>query len=139
MNEQLNLLEGTDGGIAVLLIELDEFKWVNDSLGHSAGDELLRIVAKRLVSAVLENCCIARMGGDEFVVLLLGLQSEEEAESVASQLNDKLRESIIIQERTLQITASIGISLAPRDGSVSEALIGSADAAMYGAKRKGRN
>lgn len=138
VNEQLNLLEGTDGALAVLLIDLDEFKGVNDSLGHSAGDELLRIVAKRLVSTVPENSCIARMGGDEFVILLLGLQSEDEAESVARQLNDKLRESIFIKDRALQITASIGISMAPRDGSDTETLIGSADAAMYGTKREWR-
>lgn len=139
LTEELERLEDTDVLLAVLLIDLDQFKWINDTLGHSAGDELLCLVKARLEEVVPANGCVARMGGDEFVVLLTGLRSAYEAEALARELINQIRIPYMISNNPFHVTASIGISLAPLDGADAESLIRNADAAMYGAKKGGRD
>jgi diguanylate cyclase (GGDEF)-like protein/PAS domain S-box-containing protein len=125
--------------LAVLFLDLDRFKHVNDSLGHSAGDELLREVARRLRDVVRREDTVARLGGDEFTVLLEHLRDGEDAARLARKLLDSLIQPYLMGERTLYLGASIGISLYPRDGGDVESLLRNADAAMYRAKESGRN
>jgi diguanylate cyclase (GGDEF)-like protein len=125
--------------LAVLFLDLDRFKHVNDSLGHSAGDELLREVARRLRDVVRREDTVARLGGDEFTVLLEHLRDGEDAARLARKLLDSLIQPYLMGERTLYLGASIGISLYPRDGGDVESLLLNADAAMYRAKESGRN
>ncbi|MFP4481630.1 MAG: EAL domain-containing protein [Thermovirgaceae bacterium] len=125
--------------VAVLLIDLDRFKILNDSLGHSFGDELLRAVARRLETIVREGDTVARLGGDEFVILLAHIAREEDVHTIVSKILEETSRPYVINRRAVTVTASIGFSLSPRDGSDSETLIRLADVAMYEAKRKGRN
>ncbi len=122
---------------AVLLIDLDDFKSVNDSLGHLAGDELLVSLAPRLRAAVRPEDTVARLGGDEFVVLCEGLGSELDAIEIAERLAYTWREPIIVSGRNVHITGSIGISVVKGSSSDSAAMLGEADIAMYRAKRAG--
>ncbi|HEY9593448.1 MAG TPA: EAL domain-containing protein [Spirochaetia bacterium] len=125
--------------LALLFIDLDTFKMVNDNLGHGAGDSLLRIVAGRLEGSVRESDTVARMGGDEFTVILPHLQTAENAEQIARKLLAAVTEPAAIEGKEIFITASIGIALYPRDGADTSTLLRSADAAMYHAKQRGRN
>jgi len=125
--------------LAVLFIDLDRFKNINDSLGHAVGDQLLCEVASRLTSAVRENDTVARLGGDEFVIALEHISTAEGAAALAEALVSTLGESVRIDEHELFITPSIGISVYPDDAKTTEELIRHADAAMYHAKRLGRN
>lgn len=128
-----------DGGqVAVLFIDLDRFKHVNDSLGHPVGDELIRAVAMRLSRAVRKEDTAARTGGDEFIMLMEELRDEQDAAYLADKLLRVLAEPHVIQGHELYITSSIGISLYPRDGDSAEILVRNADAAMYRAKSAGR-
>ncbi len=125
---------------AVLLIDLDQFKWINDTMGHSAGDELLQTVARRLLDEPLpQESSIARMGGDEFVVLMPSVRTEDEAKQYAAGLIERFNAPFVLQDRSFRITISMGISLAPRDGVDAESILRSADSAMYAAKKAGRN
>jgi diguanylate cyclase (GGDEF)-like protein/PAS domain S-box-containing protein len=140
LEEELSRPARRDRMTAVLLIDLDQFKWINDTMGHSAGDELLQAVAGRLLDEPLpRESSVARMGGDEFVVLLPSISSETEAEQYAAGLIDSFSAPFILQEREFRITMSMGISLAPRDGEDAESILRSADSAMYAAKKAGRN
>jgi diguanylate cyclase (GGDEF)-like protein len=125
--------------VAVLLVDLDHFKKVNDSLGHTAGDVLLREVARRLQANVREEDTVARLGGDEFAVLLPHITGIEAAAFVSERLLATFAAPLIIAEQQIMVTASIGLSLYPNDGPDLEALIEGADAAMYRAKEQGRN
>jgi diguanylate cyclase (GGDEF)-like protein len=125
--------------LAVLFVDLDDFKRVNDSLGHLAGDALLRLAAQRIASCLRKSDTGARLGGDEFAVLLTGLADEGDAARVAEKLLDALREPIALRGRTHRITASIGLTVFPRDASSAEDLLKRADAAMYAAKAGGRD
>ncbi len=122
---------------AVLFIDLNEFKKVNDTYGHQTGDELLRMVAERLNQRTRETDTLARLGGDEFGVLLTHLDDEKVAENVAQDFIDVLESPFFIQGETVTIGATIGISFYPEDGKDSVTLISRADAAMYGAKKRG--
>jgi diguanylate cyclase (GGDEF)-like protein len=124
---------------AVMFLDLDRFKKINDSLGHAAGNQLLQLVAKRLEHAVREGDTVARMGGDEFVVLLPQLNKEGDAVRIARKLLAAFREPFTLGKRQLYVTTSIGVALYPRDGHQPDTLLRNADAAMYGAKDKGRN
>ena len=124
---------------AVLVLDLDRFKFINDSLGHRAGDELLNQVARRLQGVVSKVDTVARVGGDEFVLLLGSAAERAEAERVAQRAIAALREPVRISGVDLHISTSIGIAFFPTDGSWSENLIAHADAAMYCAKQRGRN
>ncbi len=125
--------------VGLLYIDLDGFKLVNDSLGHSVGDILLGQVASRLRSRVRDSDTLARLGGDEFTVVLSHLRAEQDAALVAKQLLDVLAESFLIGDRKITISASIGISLFPKDATDPIQLLQRADSAMYAAKRNGRN
>ena len=125
--------------LALLFLDLDHFKRVNDSLGHDAGDRLLRVAAERIRRAVREADMLFRMGGDEFTVLLEDVRGPEEAAMVSSRVLEAMAEPLQLQHHELSVTASIGIALYPRDDVVAERLVKSADTAMYRAKELGRN
>jgi diguanylate cyclase (GGDEF)-like protein len=139
LTEELQRLETSNGSLGVLLIDLDQFKWINDTLGHFAGDELLRMAADRLLDTVPENNYVARLGGDEFAVFLPDIRSEREAEELAMKVIHQLRKPCLILNRQYLFTASVGISIAPRDGADAEELLRNADIAMYSAKKEGRD
>jgi diguanylate cyclase (GGDEF)-like protein len=123
--------------VALLLLDLDGFKRVNDTAGHHAGDALLRAVGERLLTAVRDDDVVARLGGDEFAVLLRRDPDERRAVSVAERIHRRLREPFSIEGRSIAIGASVGIALFPDDASDVERLMRGADAAMYRAKRSG--
>ncbi|MET0267803.1 MAG: EAL domain-containing protein [Duganella sp.] len=125
--------------LAVMFIDLDRFKSINDTLGHMTGDQLLKEVANRLCCAVRASDTVARLGGDEFVVLLPGIDNIEESNAVAEQIIEALAVSFPLAGRHLHITPSIGICLYPHDGSDVATLMRNADTAMYHAKASGRN
>jgi diguanylate cyclase (GGDEF)-like protein/PAS domain S-box-containing protein len=124
--------------VAILFLDLDGFKHVNDSLGHPMGDKLLQSVAKRLVSCVRGSDTVSRQGGDEFVVLLSEVQQLEDAAVTARRMLQAVAEAHTIDGHDLHVTTSIGVSVYPDDGSDAETLIKNADTAMYQAKENGR-
>lgn len=124
---------------AVLFIDLDRFKQINDSLGHSIGDKVLQIIAKRLQGVMRREDSISRLGGDEFTVLVQDLEKGMNASLLAKKIISSLSEPINIEEHLLYITASIGISVFPNDGISANNLLKYADAAMYKAKEEGKN
>jgi diguanylate cyclase (GGDEF)-like protein len=124
---------------AVLMVDLDRFKSINDSLGHEAGDELLRQVAQRLRSALRKTDTLARIGGDEFVVVLSGITGPHDVETVLANVLDNVRRPIELASIEVQTSPSIGVSLYPHDGTDPQTLLKHADAAMYHAKKMGRN
>jgi diguanylate cyclase (GGDEF)-like protein len=123
---------------AVLFLDLDRFKVVNDSLGHLVGDELLKSVGIRLQASLDENATVARFGGDEFVILLEALKSEEEATAAASRIKGQLRLPFYLKDYELFVAASIGIAMGKREYEKPEEVLRDADVAMYRAKHKGR-
>ena len=125
--------------IAVVFIDLDHFKVINDSLGHNFGDEVLRHVGERLQASVRDGDTVARLGGDEFVLILSDQTREEVIFRSMRRLISKVSEPIVIGDRELNITCSAGISLYPQDGPDVQTLLKNADAAMYRAKSQGRN
>jgi len=125
--------------LAVLFIDIDRFKLVNDSLGHKIGDLLLQKVADRLTQMIRGSDTVARLGGDEFIVVLSKIERPENAGLVARKIQESFRVPIEIAERELYVTLSTGIAVFPEDGSDSDALLKSADAAMYAAKQQGRD
>ena len=125
--------------IVVMFIDLDNFKHINDSLGHAVGDELLMSVTQRLRTCVRTADTVSRQGGDEFVILLADDPSERAAIATASKIMAALALPHLLNERELHISASIGISVFPEDGETPEVLIKNADMAMYHAKERGRN
>jgi diguanylate cyclase (GGDEF)-like protein len=125
--------------LAVLFLDLDHFKVINDTLGHSAGDQVLQEVARRLRVAVRETDTVARVGSDEFTILLAELASPVDATRVAEKLLEAVSSPHLLGGRELSVTASIGIALYPSDGKDAESLLQSADIAMYRAKDTGRN
>lgn len=126
--------------LAILFLDLDRFKNINDSLGHVIGDELLQQVSTRLKSCVREGDTLARFGGDEFTLLLPKIaKGQEDVTKVAEKINHVLKDSFVIDDNELYVSASIGISIYPRDGSNMDSLIKHADIAMYHVKDKGKN
>jgi diguanylate cyclase (GGDEF)-like protein/PAS domain S-box-containing protein len=126
-------------GMAVLVVDLDDFKTVNDSLGHAVGDELLIIVAHRLRSVLRGGDIATRLGGDEFVLLIAGHHDETEVGVVADRILDAVREPALVHGHTIRITASIGVALSNGSGLSSEELLRNADLAMYLAKERGKD
>ena len=124
--------------VAVLFLDLDGFKHINDSLGHPTGDKLLQSISKRLMGCVRESDTVSRQGGDEFVVLLSEVQHAEDAAITAKRMLQEVAEAHSIDQRDLHITTSIGVSVFPGDGHDAETLIKNADTAMYQAKENGR-
>jgi diguanylate cyclase (GGDEF)-like protein/PAS domain S-box-containing protein len=124
--------------IAILFLDLDGFKHINDSLGHPIGDKLLQSIAGRLVNCVRASDTVSRQGGDEFVVLLSEAEQWEDAAIVARRMLAAVAEPHMIDQQVLHVTTSIGVSVFPDDGSDAETLIKNADTAMYQAKENGR-
>ncbi len=125
--------------LGVLLLDLDRFKGVNDALGHTAGDELLKIVSERLKSAVRKADAVARIGGDEFSILLAGIACSEDITEIVRKIMAAFREKCVLAGREFHITTSMGISMYPDDGDDIDTLFRSADIALYRAKDRGRN
>jgi len=125
--------------LALLFIDLDRFKEVNDTLGHALGDELLIEVARRLAGELRGSDLLARLGGDEFVCILEGIDAPQEAGRVADKLIARIAEPLMLHDNEIRVSASIGISLYPGDGVDTDNLLRAADTAMYEAKKHGRN
>lgn len=125
--------------VGILFIDLDRFKNINDSLGHAAGDQILRQTAARLSAAIRTDDTVARLGGDEFVVLLPRVRDERSLAEVAIKLREELLLPYTLEDMPLHLSPSIGIAVYPDDGDTPSTLIKNADAAMYLAKEKGRN
>ena len=140
--EQLDALmlaaRSEPGVLALLVIDLDHFKRVNDSLGHAAGDALLRTVAMRIVATLRTTDLVARFGGDEFMVLLPGIEHRGDVEEVATKLQQAIAQPLAAEGRPISVTPSIGIALFPEHGESALQLIKHADTAMYLAKARGR-
>lgn len=127
------------GNVALLYLDLDNFKRINDSLGHASGDALLRAVAGRIAAQLRDCDTAARMGGDDFVIVLPDLADAQQAAMVAHRILQDIARPLQLQEHELTLSASIGLSLFPQDGANYETLLRNADAAMYRAKESGRN
>ncbi len=125
--------------LALLFIDLDHFKEINDSLGHNIGDEVLKEVSKRLHSVIRDEDSLSRLGGDEFTVIVEGLEHEQSASTSARKILDALSQPFNLGGHMMYVSCSIGISLFPRDGESIEDIIKFADSAMYKAKKEGRN
>jgi diguanylate cyclase (GGDEF)-like protein len=139
LNFALNKLNQPLEMLAVIFLDLDDFKHINDTLGHAVGDQLLLQVANRLQNYIRFQDCFARWGGDEFIFLLLNINNIDHVSNIAQRMLRCLDQPFEINNRELYIKASIGISVYPFDGQDTETLIKNADAAMYLAKNKGRN
>ncbi|MDB5812348.1 MAG: response regulator receiver modulated diguanylate cyclase [Betaproteobacteria bacterium] len=125
--------------MALVYLDLDGFKQINDNLGHAAGDDLLTQVARRLESVVREEDTVARVGGDEFMIALWHVANANDVAVVASKVVEVISECYRIGERDVTVTASVGVGVYPTDGEDSDALVDSADKALYAAKRAGKN
>jgi diguanylate cyclase (GGDEF)-like protein/PAS domain S-box-containing protein len=139
LTQAIVLAKRQDNQLAVMFVDIDHFKKINDSLGHDVGDKLLQSVAKRLVASVRRSDTISRMGGDEFVVLLSQVEHAGDAAFSARKILRALSVPYLINNKSLDINVSIGVSTYPADGQDAEGLISTADNAMYEAKQHGRN
>ncbi len=139
LTQALALAAQTGTSLALLFLDLDRFKVINDTLGHGIGDRLLQAVVERLRSCAGESDTLARWGGDEFIFLLERVQGTQHAATAARRILDSLIEPFHIQGHEVFVTGTIGISLFPGDGHDVQALLGNADTAMYRAKQKGKN
>ncbi|MFC5513508.1 EAL domain-containing protein [Massilia jejuensis] len=151
LDRGIEIARRADGALAVLFLDLDHFKHINDSLGHHMGDELLKQVAHRIVATLrksdfiyseesnLLESVVSRLGGDEFTVLLSMVKSDQAAAQVAQRIIGDLNAPFLIAENQLFVSTSIGISMFPRDGDDGVSLLKNADSAMYFAKKEGRN
>jgi diguanylate cyclase (GGDEF)-like protein/PAS domain S-box-containing protein len=137
-NQAITLAARHSKKVAILFLDLDGFKHINDSLGHPIGDKLLQSIAKRLVDCVRGSDTVSRQGGDEFVVLLSEMEQSEDAAISALRILQAVAEAHTIDQHDLHVTASIGVSVYPEDGLDAETLIKNADTAMYQAKENGR-
>jgi diguanylate cyclase (GGDEF)-like protein/PAS domain S-box-containing protein len=135
----VNNLNKEKSNLGLILVDLDSFKSVNDSLGHDSGDKLLKIIAGRLQQCVRASDTIARLGSDEFAIILPGINSSAATAHVAEKVLAAIQEPISINENEQRITASIGISIAPQNGTDAKTVIKNADLALFHAKNKGRN
>jgi len=139
MEQALKHRNRSGGKIALMFIDLDDFKQVNDRLGHDAGDALLKAVAKRLTQCVRASDTVSRQGGDEFIVLLTNIHSESDVAVIAQKMLDALSEPVVLPEGSAQARASIGIAIAPEHGEDASSLRRHADIAMYRAKLAGKH
>jgi len=138
LGETIALAQRTNQSCALMFVDLDRFKIVNDSLGHEAGDSLLKVVAARIQACLRESDLLFRMGGDEFTVILSQITAPEDAAFVARRVQDAVAAPVSVHEHELAVGATIGIAVYPGDGDSAEALLKNADAAMYSAKENGR-
>lgn len=128
-----------DNLLAVLYLDLDHFKTINDTLGHSIGDEVLKLAAKRVESCIGFHDMVARLGGDEFAILLTDIKTKEDAQAIALRIIDLMGETLALETQEVNSGASIGIAFAPDDGLIAADLIKNADLALYNAKENGRH
>ncbi|UPT77458.1 EAL domain-containing protein [Sulfurovum sp. XGS-02] len=126
-------------GLAVFFIDLDKFKHINDSLGHSIGDKVLKIIAKRLQDIIRKEDTLARLSGDEFTIIMEDLRHPEDASLLGEKILKTLAEGIVINKQRLYVSGSVGISFYPQDATDAQSLLKYADTAMYRAKEEGRN
>ena len=139
LQQLIAMTEREQRNVAVLFLDLDRFKFVNDTLGHGIGDELLQAVAQKLQALVRLSDTVARLGGDEFIVLLDNPASQDEVTHIARRIIDTLNEPMTFRGQVTQIGTSIGIAMHPVDGETADQLIKNADTAMYAAKAAGKN
>jgi diguanylate cyclase (GGDEF)-like protein len=139
LNQAIKYANRSHEQIAILFLDLDHFKEINDSLGHSTGDELLKIVASRLLKAVRQSDTVSRLGGDEFAIILDRITSMDTVGHLLDSIIKDLNKPYILDSHELYVTPSIGISVYPDDGLESDMLLKYSDAAMYKAKNNGRN
>ncbi len=139
LNQAINQAQRNNEKIALLFIDLDRFKEINDSFGHNSGDEVLIVCAERLQSCIRKIDTVARLGGDEFTILLDALKSNNVIINIVEKIINHLSAPIYLGDDVFHVTASIGISLFPNDGQNAEQLLKNADAAMYKAKDDGKN
>ena len=125
--------------VALLLLDLDRFKLINDTLGHAAGDQLLQVIARRLRRTMRSEDTVARLGGDEFAIVMHGIDSEDDAAALAGKVLQAVAQPVALGDQILNMSASVGISMFPQDATDKESLAKYADIAMYGAKDKGKN
>ncbi|NMT65019.1 putative bifunctional diguanylate cyclase/phosphodiesterase [Marinobacter orientalis] len=138
LTQELAYAERYNITLALLYLDLDLFKQVNDVLGHGVGDELLRQVADRLLGCVRRTDTVSRLGGDEFAVLLTGFDRQTFPDELATKVTKRLSEPFVLDQETVNVSTSIGISVFPEDGQDAESLVKHADTAMYQAKARGR-
>ena len=139
MNELIPRLISVRQKFALLFLDLDNFKHINDSLGHSMGDSLLKKIGQNLKSVVRSTDCVTRLGGDEFMIILKNINDRKIVINIAQKIIDSFKTSIKLNDYDLIVSASIGIALYPDDGKDIEALVKNSDIAMYEAKKQGRN
>jgi len=139
LQQRLKSVRREDHALALLFIDLDRFKEVNDTLGHQFGDQLLVEVARRISGCVREADTVARIGGDEFTAILAGLNEASRIEGVAQQIIEQLAKPFLLGTEIVQVSASVGITLYPADATDIDTLLKNADQAMYAAKAQGRN
>lgn len=139
LEKSLTLAKRTKKLLATIFLDLDGFKKINDTLGHDIGDLLLQAVAQRLLVSVRSSDTVARMGGDEFTIVLTEMKTPEDPRIVAQNVLEALGKPFVLNEHTIEVTASIGISLYPKNGQDVQTLMKQADIAMYIAKGSGKN
>lgn len=139
LSKLLESSRANDDLVGVLCLDLDDFKKINESLGHDVGDELLTMVAKRIQTHIRPDDTLGRLGGDEFIVLLTDLHSTEEIKAIVENLIQQFRKPFTLNGQTLTLTLSIGVAVHPEDGNNASQLLRQADAAMFYAKNNGRN
>jgi diguanylate cyclase (GGDEF)-like protein/PAS domain S-box-containing protein len=139
LTQKLASARRTKTKLAVMFLDLDRFKNINDTLGHNVGDGLLKEVSKRLTSNLREADTVSRMGGDEFIIILSELETMDDVHSFAGKVLDEFKHSFNVDDREFFVSCSVGISMFPSDGDNVETLVRNADTAMYRAKEQGRN
>jgi diguanylate cyclase (GGDEF) domain len=139
LKNSLQLAKDNNFSLAILFIDLDGFKRINDTFGHDSGDIVLKIVSKRLLSAVREGDVVSRFGGDEFIIVMKNLYNTDIINDVCQNIVNEVGKKIVLGENEGYVTASIGVSIFPDHGDSMEGLIKEADAAMYIAKKSGKN
>lgn len=139
LNRIIDQCKCKDRFLGVFFMDLDDFKLINDTMGHDIGDELLKMVARRLKNSMRENDLVARIGGDEFIILIESLGKYQEMDTIANQILDCFKQPYHLDGQKCYITTSLGLAICPTDGDDGETLIKHADIAMYKAKEKGKN
>ena len=139
LNQEIKKARRHKESVAVLFLDLDGFKTINDTLGHDSGDTLLREAAGRIVTCVRDSDTVARIGGDEFTVILSSIPTRESIVNVAKKIVEAIADPFMLNGKNCRITVSIGIALYPDNGETAEQLLKIADAAMYLAKNSGKN
>ena len=135
----LNQAKRSQEGMAIIFIDLDEFKELNDTLGHDAGDVMLKTISKRFINCARKSDTVSRRGGDEFTILMPRISNIKDAVKLAERILDSNKSAIAIKDKMVSPKTSIGISIYPQDGDSIETLINNADKAMYSAKESGKN